>query len=135
VQPPKVSSLTDGSLAVVLSHDHSFIKLMHVVLEELGLEPYVDEIRAGNVHTLARLAPRLVVLDVRIGHEHLAWEMVVALRSHARTRQIPIIVCAAAPWVLEKQSPFLTRYSISTWSKPFDPADLVRTLHTALSST
>ena len=111
--------------AVVLSHDHSLLALMRAVLPELGLEVYTDEIRARITDVIARVRPAAVILDVQLGHEVPAWELVVALAHNPRTRAIPVIVCAAASWMLDKQAPFIERHRLRTWTAPHDLADLL----------
>jgi DNA-binding response OmpR family regulator len=122
-------------IVVVLTHDHSLLELLRTVLTDLAhVEVYADEIRDHVASTVARFRPAAAIVDVRIGHEVRAWELVVALKEHDRTRTVPVLVCTAAGWVLEKQSPFLTRYAVKTWSEPFDVTELLRTLDEMLTT-
>jgi CheY-like chemotaxis protein len=122
-------------VVVVLTHDHSLLELMRTVLTDIvHVEVYADEIREHIASTVARLHPAAAIVDVRIGHEVRAWELVVALKQHYRTRTLPVLVCTAAGWVLEKQSPFLARYALRTWSEPFDVTELLRALDEMLDT-
>jgi len=110
---------------VVLSHDHSLLALMRAVLPELGLEVYTDEIRPRITDVIARVHPAAVTMDVQLGHEVSAWELVVALGHSPRTRTTPVIACAAARWILDKQAPFIERHHLRTWTARHDLADLL----------
>ena len=46
-----------------------------------------------------------------------------------------MIACAAAPWLLDHESVFFAHNNVCTWSEPFDPIELLRTIDVALSGT
>ena len=60
--------------------------------------------------------------------------MIQGLREYPGTTNIPVVVCAAAVWLLEEHRKFLEDNEVLTWSEPFDIAELVRTLDAALNA-
>jgi hypothetical protein len=82
---------------------------------------------------LARLQPALAIIDINYGHESFTWALLRAVKEDPCTASIPVIACAAAPWLLQHESVFFAHYDVSTWSEPFDLVELLRTLDVALS--
>lgn len=121
-------------VVVVLSHDHSLVALMRSLLGELDLDIYADEIRPTTVQTVVKLRPLALVLDVSLVYEQAAWELVTAIRDHPRTHLLPVVACAAASWLVERQSSFLEHHSITTWTAPFDLGELLGTLASLVQS-
>ena len=112
-------------MVVVLSHDHALLKMMRRMLGVLGFETYTDEPRAETVRTIGRLQPALLILDVELGYEQLAWSTLRALREYASTRAIRLVACAATQWLLESQRVLLQRYNVPVLSAPYDVWDVM----------
>ena len=123
-----------GQLVLVLSHDHGFVNLLRVLLEELGFAAYVDQAPPCTSEQIARLQPALAIIDVNYGHEPFTWALLRALKEDPGTAHIPVIVCAAAPWLLEHESVFFAHNRVRTWSEPFDPVELLRSIDLVLST-
>jgi CheY-like chemotaxis protein len=120
-------------VAIVLSREHRFGRLMRAVMNELGFEVHTDEEHAGAVQRLARFRPDLVILDINLAHEHLDWAILEGLREHPGTSGIPVVVCSAASWVLEQRDLQLRRECVAAWTEPYSLADLVDAVRYALA--
>ena len=121
------------SLAVVIGRDHGLLKLVRTLLEELQLEPHRDEPSEDIVETIGRLQPAVVIVDVDFGHEAPMWELLRGLKDNPATRAIPLIACAAAPWLLQTERPMLERNAVRTWTEPYDPVELGRMIAQAVT--
>ena len=124
-----------GQLVLVLSHDHGFVNLVRVLLDELGYVAYANEAPQCKNELIARLQPSLVIIDINYGHESFTWALLRAVKENPATASIPVIACAAAPWLLDHESVFFAHNNVCTWSEPFDPIELLRTIDVALSGT
>jgi len=124
-----------GQLVVVLSHDYGFLNLVRVLLDEFGYVAYADEAPPCKNELIARLQPALVIIDINYGHEPFTWALLRAVKEDPATASIPVITCAAAPWLLDHESVFFAHNSVCTWSEPYDPIELLRTIDVALSGT
>jgi CheY-like chemotaxis protein len=120
-------------VAIVLSREHRFGRLMRAVMNELGFEVHTDEEHAGTVQRLTRFRPDLIILDISLAHEHLDWAILEALREHPGTSDVPIVVCSAVSWVLEQRDLQLRHECIATWTEPYSLADLVDAVQYALA--
>jgi CheY-like chemotaxis protein len=120
-------------LAIVVSREHRFGRLMRAVLSELGFDVFTDEEHAGAVQRLARFKPELVILDIELAHEHLGWAILEALREHPGTSDVAVVVCSAASWVLDQRELQLRREHVPTWTEPYSFGDLVGAVRLAFS--
>ena len=122
-------------VAIVLSREHRFRRLMRAVMNEVGFEVHTDEEHAGAVQRVARFKPDLVVLDINLAHEHLDWAILEGLREHPGTSNVPVVVCSAASWLLEQRELQLQRECIAAWTEPYSLADLVAAVQYALATS
>ena len=104
---------------------------VRVLLDELGYVAYVDEAPPCKNEVIARLQPALAIIDINYGHEPFTWALLRAVKEDPATASIPVIACAAAPWLLEHEAVFFTHNSVCTWSEPYDPIELLRTIDVA----
>jgi CheY-like chemotaxis protein len=123
---------TETSLAVVLGYEQSLLRLVRTLLEELGIEAYKEEPAGDIVPAVARLQPCVIIVDVDFVHEAQTWTALRALKEDPSTREIPVVACAAAPWLLDQQKAFLERAAVRTWTEPYDPLELLRTIDAAV---
>jgi CheY-like chemotaxis protein len=124
---------SETSVAVVIGFDHGLLKLVRTLLEELGIEAYKEEPTEGVVPTVARLQPCVIIIDVDFVHEAPTLAALRALKEDPATGDIPVVACAAAPWLLEQQNALLERGAVRTWTEPYDPLELLRTIDAAVS--
>jgi hypothetical protein len=133
IQVRQSASTARRTLVVALGRERGFHTLLRAVIDEVGYQCYADHLQAGTVQHVARLRPAAVVIDVDVGHERQAWAVIHGLREYPGTTDIPMLVCAAAPWLLDENRRFLKDNDVLIWSAPFDIAELVRTLDAALN--
>jgi CheY-like chemotaxis protein len=130
------SLMRDGNrsdlLIAAISYDQGLLNLTRSVASELGLEVYMDEPRQGIFWRIARIHPSLVVLDVQLGHEAFAWAILRALKEYRATREIPVLACAAARWLLDAHASLVQDLCFETWSQPYDPAELLAKIDRAV---
>ncbi len=118
--PSRPDDRTAPRIAVV-NDDSDFLSLMHDLLEES--EGYqVSVCKEGNhaYEFIKELAPDLVILDIRIGHQESGWMILELLTLDPRTRTIPVIVCSAAISDLQMHQPMLEQLGVDVLAKPFD---------------
>jgi CheY-like chemotaxis protein len=127
------SSTGDKTVVVALAQEHEFHGVLRAVIDEIGYQCYTDRIQKGTVQHLAGLRPAAIVIDVDFGHERLVWAVIQGLREHPGTADIPLVVCAAAAWLLDEHRQFLQDNHVLTWSEPFEIAELVRILDAVLN--
>jgi CheY-like chemotaxis protein len=130
---PMLAGNRGDTLVVAISHDQGLLKLTRSVSSELGLEVYTDEPRQAILCRIARLRPSLVVLDVQLGHECMAWAILRALKECPATCRIPVLACAAARWLLDSQAVLVRDLCFETWSQPYDPAELLTKIDRAVT--
>lgn len=121
-----------GALVAVVSCEPALVRLMHSALGELGLRVQGVPASPGVARHLALARPILVLLDVTCGQEAVSWQILDEIRQGPDTAAIPVIACATAPWLLEERRAALEEARVRTWSQPYDPADLLRSVLAAL---
>ncbi|HEY5899019.1 MAG TPA: response regulator [Burkholderiales bacterium] len=76
---------------VVIDHDASVRKLLHVHLAIAGYKVLCAQDAIGGGHLVAQASPCLVVCDANLPYMN-GYEFVSALRSDPLTREIPVIL-------------------------------------------
>jgi len=105
---------------VVMDDDTAFLQLMHVLLEEEGLEVLICREWDSAHEFVKEQHPDLIILDIRIGAEELGWTVLELLTLDPATRPVPVIVCSAAIQALHEHQPWLDKFGICALPKPFD---------------
>jgi len=136
VTAPTEASGSDGQAGpkiAVINDDSIFLDLMHDLLEES--EGYRVSVCKEGDHAyefVKELAPDLVILDIRIGHQENGWVILELLTLDPQTRSIPVIVCSAAIIDLQAHQPMLDALGVDVLAKPFDLEMLLEKVSTAL---
>jgi PAS domain S-box-containing protein len=84
----------DQPLIVVIEDDARFSLYL---AESLGPEGYKVEVltfEQATVDHIARLNPALIVLDILDGPEQSGWPLLTALKQHAATQAVPVVICS-----------------------------------------
>jgi CheY-like chemotaxis protein len=129
----RCESTAHKTLVVALGREQGFHSLLRAVIDELGYQCYAEHLQPATVQHVARLRPAAILVDVDFGHERQAWAVIQELRADPGTTDIPVVVCAAAAWLLDEHRKFLEDNDVLSWSEPFDIAELVRTLNAVLN--
>ena len=130
---PMLDSSRADTLVVGISHDQGLLKLTLSISSELGLEVYTDEPHQGTLRRIARLCPKLVVLDVQLGHEWLAWAILRALKECPATREIRCSLARlrAGCWI--RKPSWSKTCASKPWSQPYDSPELLAKIDRAVT--
>jgi DNA-binding response OmpR family regulator len=117
---------------LVIEDDDSLLDLFRFVLEEEGYAVSTSKATFGEVTDVEKINPRLIILDIRLGHKGDGLLLLQKIKSHHATKNIPVIICTAAADVMRGQEEILQQMDTRILHKPFDIEDLllmVRAFH------
>lgn len=112
----------------VVDDDHSTRQLLDDLLSD---EAYAVTIWPGTndpVQFIQQTAPDLVILDLHLGGQFRAWDVIEKLCGDQSFVQIPVIICSADGLLLRRDGPALRNHRCVIVEKPFDVNDLLTTI-------
>ena len=121
---------------VVVAEDESLIRLDIVeILRDNGFD-VVGE--AGDGETAVQLAtelrPDLVIMDLRLGDEVDAVEILLAIKqAPSPTAEIPVLICSASRDLIDTHMELLERLGCEVVDKPFGIDDLLAAIDRCLT--
>jgi CheY-like chemotaxis protein len=83
---------------------------------------------------VAALAPDLIVLDLLFGRRFRGVDLLTALKTDARTRHIPVLVCSADATLLDERRVELAAQTCGALAKPFGVEALLTAVRDCLPS-
>jgi CheY-like chemotaxis protein len=117
---------------LVVGHDSAFLHLIQTLLDDIGV-PVRTTSNWRNVPWIAqKLLPDLAILDLAPGSELPCWLTAEALRSQPTTRNICILLCPVASWLIDEHREQIDRLAASVWSGKFELEELFRLVEAAL---
>ncbi len=114
-----------GGRIAVVDDDPVFLTLLHDLLAEEGYEPHLfhDGLKAyPRIHALA---PRAIILDVRMESPTAAWRLLARAWDDPVLRHTHIIVCTGNLPSLGDHAVDLEARGCGVLVKPFDVHDLL----------
>jgi DNA-binding NtrC family response regulator len=120
-------------LCVVLSGDRSFVALVRAILDEAGVAVRGSQAWDDVTGLVRDLEPAVLALDLSVNQQEHCWSVLETLGADLATSALPVVVCAAAGWLLDGHAEELGRDGVHLWAEPFDPADLLATVEVALA--
>ncbi len=114
--------------AVVCSSEPGILRLLCTVLADAGLDVRARQQWSDLAGFAAGVRPDVVILDLAIGREGACWAALRELRAQDETRETPVVICAAADWMVEEYDGLFHRPNVYTWGRPFDLRELVSTV-------
>ena len=105
---------------VVVDDDDDLLALMATVLEDEGYAVEVHRECEGAAELVRRVQPDLVILDVVFGREPMGWHVLEALKAHADTAAVPVLICSANHRSLQEHGGLIARQGARALQKPFD---------------
>jgi CheY-like chemotaxis protein len=103
----------------VVNDDTQFLRMMHMILEEVGYDATIFYERNHVLDELKALQPDLIILDIRMESPDGGWVLLDLLTLDRATSQIPVIVCSAAHDDLLRKQEFLIDLGVRILLKPF----------------
>ena len=118
--------MTDFRTRVLaVSHETTFLHLIQTMLDDVGLPVRTTCEWASVPARAAKLRPELVILDLAPGYEVVCWLVVEALRANPLTRQVGILLCPVAPWLVCGHEHQVERQRARLWSGTFELQELL----------
>jgi hypothetical protein len=115
------------------SHDLAFLHFVRTLLDDLDLCVRTTMEWQSVPHLAAELKPVVAILDLAPTTETACWLSVEALRAQPVTRNIRILMCPTAPWLIEEHRHQIDRLGASTWSGSYDLQELLQFVDSAIS--
>jgi two-component system response regulator RstA len=116
----------------VIDDDGCFTQMVSEVLALKGWETIACHREGDAIECVRHEQPDIVLLDLHIDSMTSGWILMQALRDDEMTRQVPIVLCTAAPWDVHQHAGLLQQMNIGVVLKPFDIDDLIRTIERAV---
>ena len=107
-------------LVVVLDDDEGLLELMAAILQDEGYAVEGRKQWEGAVELVRQVRPDLVILDVVFGREPMGWHVLEALKAHADTAAVPVLICSANHRSLQEHGGLIARQGARALQKPFD---------------
>lgn len=118
----------DSRRIAVIDHEEAFLDLMHEILSEEGYEAISWHADEETFTRLQEAQPHLAIIDINAYHRDAAWALLERIHNDPTTVRIPVIVCTADVWHVRREAPVLLRYNYAVIEKPFDVAEMMRTV-------
>lgn len=117
--------MPERALVAVVDDDPTLATLLVDVLELGGFDTIVIGESADAPSRIGQVRPRVVLLDVRIEHRQLGWQIVEQLAADPCTASIPVVICTADEGFLREHASDLAVRGVPCLPKPFEIDDLI----------
>jgi CheY-like chemotaxis protein len=117
---------------LIVDDEEDIVNLVRLILEDAG---YQVGIVTDGRHALQKLETEkfdLILLDIMMPFIS-GWEVLEAMRSDEKTRNVPVALLTARASPREDNQPHPTDYC-DYITKPFEPDDLLRRIRQILSA-
>jgi DNA-binding NtrC family response regulator len=119
---------------VVVSSESGFLHLIQTLFDSLGLPVRASSDWQSAPSLVARVRPRLVILDLLPGREEVCWLALEAIKARPPTQSIPVLICPVAGWLLVGHEARLALLRVHIWPEGFALDDLLETVQEALAA-
>ncbi len=109
-----------GSRIAVVDDDPVFLDLLHALLSDEGYEPHLFPDGLGAYARIHALAPRAIILDVRMENPAAGWRLLARAWDDPVLCHTPIIVCAGDLPSLQERAEDMEARGCAVLVKPFD---------------
>jgi DNA-binding response OmpR family regulator len=118
----------------VIDDDLSFRRLCESILGSEGFTCEFVENASEAPSQIARTRPDLVIMDLRLGDEVDAVEILLAIKqSPSPTSDIPVLICSAARDLIDTHMELLERLGCEVVDKPFGIDELLAAIDRCLA--
>jgi DNA-binding response OmpR family regulator len=121
----------------VINDSSEFLDLMQEVLLEAGHRMIGFQAIATSLQDVLDSQPQLLIIDLRLEdqrQEMSGWELIILARAHKGLMNVPIILCTADTWELEKRADDLERIAdVHIRTKPFNVEEMIELVQRLLA--
>jgi DNA-binding response OmpR family regulator len=122
------------SRIAVIDIDETLLQLTAAVFADRGWETTVLPEPESAAAVLALSPPDLIVMDLWLTGPESGWPILRQLRDDPATRDVPLIVWSAVDGQVLDRDGWLRDQRIPVLGKPFELADLLTVVESALSA-
>jgi hypothetical protein len=126
--------MTSKTPILAVSQNFPFLHLVQTLLDDIGLPVRATSDWRRAPSLAAEVRADVAIVDLVPGNESTCWLTAEALKSQAATRNIHILMCPVAPWLLDDHGQQLSRLEASIWSGNFDLQVLIHQVTDAVAS-
>lgn len=109
-----------GGRIAVVDDEPVFLDLLHALLSEEGYEPHLFPDGLDAYPRIHALAPRAIILDVRMESPTAGWRLLARAWDDPVLRHTPVIVCVSDLPSLRERAADLEARGCAVLAKPFD---------------
>jgi DNA-binding response OmpR family regulator len=113
------------SRILVINDEQPILELFQLMLEQEGYDVHLSLIAFEDVREVERIAPALIILDLKVGKDTAGLLLLQQLRMYRPTMRIPIILCTAGLRMMQEQEEILRAKGIPIVYKPFDVDEML----------
>jgi two-component system KDP operon response regulator KdpE len=118
----------------IIDDDLSFRRLCESILTPEGFSCEFVENASEAPAQIARTRPDLVIMDLRLGDEVEAVEILLAIKqAPSPTADIPVLICSASRDLIDTHMELLERLGCEVVDKPFGIDDLLAAIDRCLT--
>ncbi|WP_322808049.1 response regulator transcription factor [Thermanaerothrix sp.] len=118
---------------VYIEDDQEMIELVTLILSRRGYEVIGAQGGRNGLEVALAQTPDLILLDLMMPDID-GWEVFQQLKSHAQTRNIPVIVITAKAQPIDRVLGLHIAKVDDYIAKPFHPQELVNSIETVLNN-
>lgn len=125
----------DAAVIALVDDNFDLLELMDLILTDEGYKtiPSMDSSEAYQM--IREQRPDLAILDLRMGDPQAGRITLDRLRSDPATANIPVLMISADHYSLAQHEPLLHEHQCGILRKPFQVADFLEKVRTALQVT
>ena len=117
---------------LVVDDEEDILNLVRLILEDAGYQVRIETDGRDALKKLDEEKFDLILLDIMMPFLS-GWEVLEAMRSRDKTRDVPVALLTARASPREDNQPYPTDYC-DYITKPFEPDDLLKRIRQILSS-
>ena len=117
---------------LALNESRDVLQLFTDLLEEEGYRVTTQPYTSKDFGAIVTMAPDLIVLDYMWASDDAGWSLLQMLKMEPRTRKIPVVLCTGAVREVDALRPHLEEMGVRVVIKPFDIAELLEQIKSAL---
>lgn len=118
---------------LAIDDDASILDMYTLLFQGEGYEVQTSKAFFEDVHEIERLAPSLIILDLKASHQFQGPSLLDKIQAYLPTKHIPIIVSTASTLQeIQEQAAYLQQKNIQLLYKPFDIEELLQKIEKLL---